>query len=101
VLACYVVNTSAENDGAGKKKCAIALEDYYECLHHKKEVSPSAGAVYNPEAKGVQHARAVAMQAAYNRRGATSGDDSPSVSQIRNLGLLGKEEDTKKVIGES
>ncbi|KAG9250365.1 NADH:ubiquinone oxidoreductase 11.5kD subunit [Emericellopsis atlantica] len=84
VLACYVVNTSAENDGAGKKKCAVALEDYYECLHHKKE-----------------HARAVAMQAAYNRRGATSGDDTPSASQIRNLGLLGKEEDTKKVIGES
>merc|ERR1711964_272034 len=39
VLACYVVNTSAEDD-SGKKKCAFALEDYYECLHHKKEVSP-------------------------------------------------------------
>lgn len=38
VLACYVVNTSAEDD-SGKKKCAPALEDYYECLHHKKEVS--------------------------------------------------------------
>lgn len=37
VLACYVVNTSAEDD-SGKKKCAPALEDYYECLHHKKEV---------------------------------------------------------------
>ena len=39
VLACYVVNTSAEDD-SGKKKCAFALEDYYECLHHKKEVGP-------------------------------------------------------------
>ncbi|KAH7032821.1 uncharacterized protein B0I36DRAFT_320102 [Microdochium trichocladiopsis] len=37
VLACYVVNTSAEDD-SGKKKCSPALEDYYECLHHKKEV---------------------------------------------------------------
>lgn len=37
VLACYVVNTSTE-DESGKKKCAPVLEDYYECLHHKKEV---------------------------------------------------------------
>jgi hypothetical protein len=37
VMACYVVNTSAEDD-SGKKKCAPVLEDYYECLHHKKEV---------------------------------------------------------------
>lgn len=40
VLGCYVVNTSAEDD-SGKKKCALALEDYYECLHHKKEVRDS------------------------------------------------------------
>lgn len=38
VLACYVVNTNAEDD-SGKKKCVPVLEDYYECLHHKKEVS--------------------------------------------------------------
>jgi hypothetical protein len=38
VLACYVVNASAENS-EGVKKCGAALEDYYECLHHKKEVS--------------------------------------------------------------
>lgn len=38
VLACYVVNTTAEDD-SGKKKCVPVLEDYYECLHHKKEVS--------------------------------------------------------------
>lgn len=37
VMACYVVNTSAEDD-SGKKKCSPVLEDYYECLHHKKEV---------------------------------------------------------------
>lgn len=37
VLACYVVNTSSEDD-SGKKKCVPVLEDYYECMHHKKEV---------------------------------------------------------------
>jgi len=36
-MGCYVVNTSAEDD-SGKRRCAPALEDYYECLHHKKEV---------------------------------------------------------------
>merc|ERR1711964_411638 len=60
VLACYVVNTSAEDD-SGKKKCAFALEDYYECLHHKKE-----------------HARAVAMQTAFVRQGATNNPDAPT-----------------------
>lgn len=40
VLACYVVNTNSEDD-SGKKKCAPVLDDYYECLHHKKEVSSS------------------------------------------------------------
>lgn len=40
VLACYVINTTSEDD-SGKKKCGGALEDYYECLHHKKEVRPS------------------------------------------------------------
>ena len=29
VLACYVVNTNAEDD-SGKKKCLPVLEDYYE-----------------------------------------------------------------------
>ncbi|KAI9758536.1 MAG: oxidation resistance protein 1 [Chaenotheca gracillima] len=37
LLACYVVNTTSDDD-SGKKKCAPMMEDYYECLHHKKEV---------------------------------------------------------------
>jgi hypothetical protein len=37
VLACYVTNTNSE-DVSGKAKCTPYLEDYYECLHHKKEV---------------------------------------------------------------
>lgn len=36
VLGCYVVN--AGDGETGKKKCLPALDDYYECLHHKKEV---------------------------------------------------------------
>ncbi|KAI0200987.1 hypothetical protein F4808DRAFT_426146 [Astrocystis sublimbata] len=84
VLACYVVNTSAEDD-SGKKKCGPILEDYYECLHHKKEA-----------------ARVKYLQAAYRKAEAASPrDNAPSAGQIRNLGLLDKEEDTKKVLGES
>jgi len=37
LLACYVVNTNTEDD-SGKAKCLPVMEDYYECLHHKKEV---------------------------------------------------------------
>ncbi|CAD0031889.1 unnamed protein product [Aureobasidium pullulans] len=58
MLACYVVNTNSE-DGSGKKKCAPMLEDYYECLHHRKE------------------------HLAANPR-----DDAPSAGQIRSLGLI-------------
>ena len=95
VLACYVVNTNAEDD-SGKKKCSPVLEDYYEsdalfkrqitsadqcslqltpgfrCLHHKKEA-----------------AKILTLQNAYRRReAATSRDDAPSAGQIRSLGLL-------------
>ncbi|KAK1760985.1 hypothetical protein QBC47DRAFT_368761 [Echria macrotheca] len=77
LLACYVVNTSAEDD-SGKKKCAPALEDYYECLHHKKEA-----------------ARVMALQAAYRKAEALgSKEDAPTAGQIRSLGLV-KPEDSK------
>ncbi|QUC19487.1 uncharacterized protein UV8b_03728 [Ustilaginoidea virens] len=73
VMACYVVNTTAEDD-SGKKKCSPALEDYYECLHHKRE-----------------HARAIAMKAAYARAGIiTPRNNAPSAEQVRDLGLLKK-----------
>ncbi|KAI1004770.1 hypothetical protein K3495_g3445 [Podosphaera aphanis] len=82
VLACYVVNTTDEND-MGKRKCAPMLEDYYECLHHKKE----------------RH-RVKALQKAYRAsEAANPRDNAPTVGQIRNLGLLGKEEDTNAVLG--
>lgn len=35
-----MVNTDTD-DMSGGKKCLPALEDYYECLHHKKEVCSS------------------------------------------------------------
>ncbi|KAF2455950.1 hypothetical protein BDY21DRAFT_395452 [Lineolata rhizophorae] len=71
VLACYVTNTTVDDD-SGKRKCAPALEDYYECLHHKKEA-----------------ARTRMLQAAYRR--AETGykrDDAPSAGEIRRLGLI-------------
>ncbi|KAK6211877.1 hypothetical protein LQW54_005578 [Pestalotiopsis sp. IQ-011] len=81
VLSCYVVNTSAEDD-SGKKKCAPILEDYYECLHHKKEA-----------------ARTRALQSAFRKAESSAGRDSaPTAGQIRNLGLIDKDDDTKKVL---
>ncbi|CCC11340.1 unnamed protein product [Sordaria macrospora k-hell] len=82
VLACYVVNSN-EEDSSGKKKCAPMLEDYYECLHHKKEA-----------------ARVQALQAAYRKAEAEGGykANPPTAGQIRNLGILGKEEDSRAVL---
>ncbi|KAF3770691.1 hypothetical protein M406DRAFT_248932 [Cryphonectria parasitica EP155] len=84
VLACYVVNVNSEDD-SGKKKCVPVLEDYYECMHHKKEA-----------------ARAMALQTAYRKAELNQGRENvPTAGQIRNLGLLGKEDDTKKVLASS
>ncbi|CCU80147.1 hypothetical protein similar to NADHubiquinone oxidoreductase [Blumeria hordei DH14] len=82
VLACYVVNTTEEND-SGKKKCAPVLEDYYECLHHRKEIN-----------------RVRKLQKAYRESEvANPRTNVPTAGQIRNLGLLGKESDTEVVLG--
>ncbi|KAF2403614.1 hypothetical protein EJ06DRAFT_536050 [Trichodelitschia bisporula] len=71
VLACYTVNTNTDDD-SGKKKCAPALEDYMECLHHKKEA-----------------ARVQAIQAAYRKKQAEDPrSDAPTAGQIRSLGLI-------------
>ncbi|AEO56297.1 hypothetical protein MYCTH_2301055 [Thermothelomyces thermophilus ATCC 42464] len=84
LLSCYVIN-GAEEDGAGKRKCVPAMEDYYECLHHRKEA-----------------ARVKMLQAAYRQSEAKKlQENPPTAGQIRNLGLLDKEEDTKKVLGSS
>ncbi|KAK0635179.1 hypothetical protein B0T17DRAFT_486050 [Bombardia bombarda] len=74
LLACYVVNTSSEDD-LGKKKCAPALEDYYECLHHKKEA-----------------ARVKTLQAAYRKAEAEgTRENAPTAGQIRSLGLVDRD----------
>ncbi|PSS16875.1 hypothetical protein M430DRAFT_141347 [Amorphotheca resinae ATCC 22711] len=82
VLACYVVNTTSEDD-SGKRKCSPMLEDYYECLHHKKEAT-----------------RVRTLQQAYRKAEAANlRDDAPKAGAIRNLGLLDKDEDSKAVLG--
>lgn len=41
------------------------------------------------------------MQAAYKKAESLSGNkNAPTAGQIRNLGLLDKDEDTKKVLGQ-
>ncbi|KAL8939155.1 MAG: hypothetical protein Q9216_003509 [Gyalolechia sp. 2 TL-2023] len=82
LLACYVVNTNTD-DVTGAKKCAPALEDYYECLHHRKE-----------------KARVEELQRAYRRaEAAYPRENAPKAGSIRNLGLLNKEEETKAILG--
>jgi NADH dehydrogenase (ubiquinone) Fe-S protein 5 len=42
------------------------------------------------------------MAAAYSKsKAATPRDDGPTAKQIRNLGLLEHEEDSKKILGQS
>lgn len=93
MLACYVVNTNSE-DGSGKKKCAPMLEDYYECLHHRKEVildSPIFPSYTDLclTRSAPQAARVHALQSAYRKHlAANPRDDAPSAGQIRSLGLI-------------
>jgi NADH dehydrogenase (ubiquinone) Fe-S protein 5 len=114
VLACYVTNTNAE-DNSGASKCQPILEDYYECLHHKKEVRHrfllltfsilSIGRHYSPRHASkldvshkmimrnthafLQAARTLALQAAYRKAEANiKRDDAPSAGEIRRLGVL-------------
>ena len=39
------------------------------------------------------------MQYAYRKAEATNGREQPKIGQVRNLGVLGKDEDTKAVLG--
>ena len=86
---------------SGAKKCIPALEDYYECLHHRKEV-----AIFPPRVLSEsltifrsQAAKITALQAAYRKAEAQHPrENAPKAGQIRSLGLLGKEDDTKAVM---
>ncbi|KAF2091831.1 NADH:ubiquinone oxidoreductase 11.5kD subunit [Saccharata proteae CBS 121410] len=72
VMACYMINAD-ENNPKAVGKCQPVLEDYYECLHHKKE-----------------HLKTLAMQAAYNKYQAENPrpEGHPSIKEIKTLGLL-------------
>ncbi|KAB2568858.1 Protein of unknown function DUF3176 [Lasiodiplodia theobromae] len=73
VLACYVTNSNVDSPNA-KGKCLAPLDDYYECLHHKKE-----------------HAKTFAMQAALRKAEAEGGaarDGERKPEDVKTLGLL-------------
>lgn len=90
------------------------MEDYYECLHHKKEVCPTQRreppAIYvrsyplqadaNDWACDLQAAKTRALQHAYRKaQAAHPREDAPRAGTIRNLGLLDADEDTNTVLG--
>ena len=104
----------------GKSKCVPPLEDYMECLHHHKEVCPfeiprslrrnaitGSGCLLlflltlHPNLRLWQQAvRTQRLQAAYRKaEAAYPRENAPKPEQVRNLGLLGKEEDTNGVLG--
>jgi NADH dehydrogenase (ubiquinone) Fe-S protein 5 len=98
-MACYVIN---QNDAEARKQgvCAPRLEDYYECLHHKKEVrSPQRYVRKSCIDNENQHARAQAIQDALRKaEAAHPRENAPKAGQIRSLGLIGNEEGTKETL---
>ncbi|RMZ90642.1 hypothetical protein DV736_g2139, partial [Chaetothyriales sp. CBS 134916] len=83
-LSCYVIN---QHDPEARKKgvCLPRLEDYYECLHHKKE-----------------YARVLAIQDSLRKAEAGHPrENAPKADQIRSLGLIGKEDISKEVLAQS
>lgn len=102
-MSCYVINQD-DPEARARGVCAPRLEDYYECLHHKKEVGvvPSQLLVLPRLTKLTQYARAVAIQNALRKaEAAHPRENAPKVGQIRSLGLLGKEDETKSILGAS
>jgi len=71
VLACYVANTAGD-DSKGVSKCAPALEDYLECINHKKEAI-----------------RVEQLQKAYRKQQRENPDPNrKTAEEIRTLGLI-------------
>lgn len=88
VMACYVTNTSPY-DNTGAKQCVLPLEDYLECLHHRKEVrSPQETRRWS--AKGpLQKLRVARLQEAYHKKELSSpAEGMKTAKEIRSLGLL-------------
>ena len=86
----------------GRKQCGPAFEDYYECLHHTKEVGHSFIHSMKLAARFLtqdfpflrQAARAMEMSKAMKKaQAATPRDNAPKAEEVRGLGLLsGKKE---------
>lgn len=89
VLACYVVNTNGDEE-SGKSKCVPVLEDYYECMHHKKEVSLVSAPT--TEAKGT---RAHALRIAGRSSGGNAESIQKSRADARTRGFTNSRADTK------
>ena len=100
-MACYVINH--DNIEARKQGvCAPKLEDYYECLHHRKEVCKTLHwdfVRWLHRLTSFQQARAQAIQDAYRKmEAAHPRENAPTAGQIRSLGLLGREKETQAVL---
>ncbi|KAF2860713.1 hypothetical protein K470DRAFT_247056 [Piedraia hortae CBS 480.64] len=63
-LACYMVSNN-EVDKSGRPICGPAMEDYFECLHHKKEAI-----------------KTMALQNELRKRELASLKDRPTQSQL-------------------
>ena len=101
-MACYVINH--DNIEARKQGvCVPKLEDYYECLHHRKEVCQplhwASASCLRTLLTSSQQARAQAIQDAYRKmEAAHPRENAPTAGQIRSLGLLGREKETQAVL---
>lgn len=84
LLACYVVNTDTA-EGEGKSKCGPALEDYYECMHHKKEVSKMC-LVYSTNDRRANMVGHAGGQSASNTNGVQEGRAEPGTREHADCG---------------
>ncbi|KAF1816551.1 hypothetical protein P152DRAFT_389659 [Eremomyces bilateralis CBS 781.70] len=82
VLACYAVNANPDDPSRkGLTKCQLPLEDYYECLYHRKEAK-----------------RVSELQAAYRKKILEDPRvDAPTEKQIRRLGMLEAPDEEKNI----
>jgi len=84
LLACYVMNTADGNE-QGKWKCIPQRDDYFECLHHKKE---------GERVKALRQAyvRYELAHPGFSKVGAGGAAGArSSVGGVKGLGLLGSE----------
>ncbi|KAK8001383.1 hypothetical protein PG991_013605 [Apiospora marii] len=107
VLACYVVNTNAD-DNSGRQSAPPCWRTTTSACTTRKRSARRGPIDCQPSrtqanAGKLQAARVRQLQVAYRKAEAkaSGGESAPTSGQIRNLGLLNKEEDTKKVLEKS